>query len=146
MPRAPIGQILSQMGKLSAIDIDEILEQQAVTHARFGEIALAWGLCEPIDVCEAWCIQLADGVDWVDLAASNIDAKVILSVPAFLARQLQILPLVSMADQMVVASARPVDGNEGLQILEATGKDVRFILADESMIEEALDLYYPKAA
>ncbi len=33
-----------------------------------------------------------------------------------------------------------------MQILEATGKDVRFILAEPEVIEEALEVYYPRAA
>ncbi len=92
MPRPLLGQILCEMGKLSTIDIDEILEQQAVSHGRFGEIAMSWGLCEAVDVCEAWCIQFAEGFDWPDLSHCEIDAKVILAVPGELARQLHIVP------------------------------------------------------
>ena len=146
MRRPLIGQILTRMGKLSSIDIDEILEQQAVSHERFGEIAVSWGLCEPVHLCEAWCIQFAEGFEWLDLPNWGIDAKLILSMPAALARQLHIVPLISIADQMVVASAEPVDGDQWMQILEATGKDVRFILAEPEVIDQALDVYYPKAA
>jgi len=146
MHRPPIGQILSRMGKLSSIDIDEILEQQAISHGRFGEIAMAWGLCEPGDICEAWCIQFAEGWDGFGTSSSEIDAALLLSVPAELARELHIVPLVSIADQMVVAAAQPMDGDQWMQILEATGKDVRFILAEPEAIEEALEVYYPKAA
>jgi hypothetical protein len=146
MTRPRIGEILQRMGVLSSIDIDEILEQQAASHGKFGEIALSWGLCEPGDVLEACCIQFADRFDWLDLSACHIDAKVILSVPADLARELHIVPLVSIADQMVVASARPVDGDEWMRILEATGKDVRFILAEPEVIDHAIEVYYPEAA
>jgi len=146
MQRAPIGQVLSRMGKLSSIDIDEILEQQAVSHQRFGEIAVSWGLCEPVDLCEAWCVQFSDGVEGGDLANGDVDAKLILSLPARLARQLHIVPLVSIADQMVVAAAQPVDGDQWMAILEATGMDVRFVLAEPEAIAAALDVYYPKAA
>jgi hypothetical protein len=133
------------MGKLSSIDIDEILEQQERSGERFGEIAMSWGLCAPEHVCEAWCIQYAEGLERSDLS-QGLDAKLILSVPAALARQLHIVPLVSIADQMVVACDHPVDGEQWMQILEATGKDVRFILAEPEVIEEALEVYYPRAA
>jgi len=134
------------MGKLSSIDIDEILEQQAVSRQRFGEIAVSWGLCEPVDLCEAWCVQFSEGVEESDLTPGDVDARLILSLPARLARQLHIVPLISIADQMVVASAQPVDGDQWLAILEATGMDVRFVLAQPEAIAAALDLYYPKAA
>lgn len=146
MQRAPIGQVLSRMGKLSSIDIDEILEQQAVSHQRFGEIAVSWGLCEPVDLCEAWCVQFSEDVEAVDLTPGHLDAKLILSLPAQLARQLHIVPLVSIADQMVVAAAQPVDGDQWIAILEATGMDVRFVLAEPEAIAAALDVYYPRAA
>jgi hypothetical protein len=134
------------MGKLSSIDIDEILEQQAVSRQRFGEIAVSWGLCEPVDLCEAWCVQFSEGVEVVDLAQGDVDAKLILSLPARLARQLHIVPLVSIADQMVVAASQPVDGDQWMAILEATGMDVRFVLAEPDAIAAALDVYYPRAA
>ena len=146
MQRAPIGQVLSRMGKLSSIDIDEILEQQAVSHQRFGEIAVSWGLCEPVDLCEAWCVQFSEGVEAADLACGAIDARLVLSLPARLARQLHIVPLVSIADQMVVAAAQPVDGDQWMALLEATGMDVRFVLAEPQAIAAALDVYYPRAA
>jgi hypothetical protein len=134
------------MGKLSSIDIDEILEQQAVSHRRFGEIAVSWGLCEPVDLCEAWCAQFSECVDGSDLTQGDLDARLILSMPAKLARQLQVVPLVSIADQMVVAAAQPVDGDQWMAILEATGMDVRFVLAEPEAIAAALDVYYPRAA
>ena len=146
MQRAPIGQVLSRMGKLSSIDIDEILEQQAVSHRRFGEIAVSWGLCEPVDLCEAWCVQFGDSIESADLTQGDVDAKLILSMPAQLARQLHIVPLVSIADQMVVAASQPVDGDQWMAILEATGMDVRFVLAEPEAIAAALDVYYPRAA
>src|SRR5678816_1337210 len=90
MRRTQIGQVLSQMGKLSSIDIDEILEQQAVSHQRFGEIAVSWGLCEPVDLCEAWCVQFSEGVEPADLAGGAVDSRLVLSLPARLARQLHI--------------------------------------------------------
>jgi hypothetical protein len=134
------------MGKLSSIDIDEILEQQAVSHQRFGEIAVSWGLCEPVDLCEAWCVQFSEGYDWSGLSRSDVDSRLILSLPGALARELHIIPLVSIADQMVVAASEPVDGDQWMQILEATGMDVRFVLAESNEIEAALDVYYPRAA
>jgi hypothetical protein len=134
------------MGKLSSIDIDEILEQQAVSHQRFGEIAVSWGLCEPVDLCEAWCVQFSEGVEPADLAGGAVDSRLVLSLPARLARQLHIVPLVSIADQMVVAAAQPVDGDQWMALLEATGMDVRFVLAEPEAIAAALEVYYPRAA
>ena len=53
------GQCLGRVVPLSAHDVSEILEHQAATRRRFGEIALAWGLCRPQHVWQAWWAQLA---------------------------------------------------------------------------------------
>ena len=143
MSRPLIGQVLSRMGKLSTIDIDEILVEQAVTHLRFGEIALSWGLFEPDHLCEAWCRQFAEGTPRVNLDEADIDAHATQLVSADLARRLGIIPVRSIADQVVIATSRPIDSAELLELLQATGKDVRFISSDAPQIERAIRRYYP---
>src|SRR5439155_6477219 len=58
--RARIGELLSRMVPLSGHDVEEILQEQSATRRRFGEIALAWGLCKPEHVWDAWGQQSTD--------------------------------------------------------------------------------------
>ena len=55
--RARIGELLSRIVPLSGHDVEEILEEQSANRRKFGEIALAWGLCRPEHVWDAWCQQ-----------------------------------------------------------------------------------------
>ena len=72
-----IGQVLTQMGKLSSIDIDEILVEQNASRRRFGEIAVGWGLCDIQELCDAWCSQaghaLAVNIDAIGVDPSALD-------------------------------------------------------------------------
>jgi hypothetical protein len=142
MSRPLIGQVLSRMGKLSAIDIDEILVQQQATRQRFGEIALSWGLCEPTHLCAAWCAQFeANGR--MDLAAAGIDEKALLAIPAELARRLKVLPLKIISYELVIATTRVLDSTELAELLRVSGRDVRFVMGDGQAIERAISIYYP---
>jgi hypothetical protein len=143
MSRPLIGQVLSRMGKLTTIDIDEILVEQAVTHLRFGEIALSWGLFEPDHLCEAWCRQLAEGTARINLDEIGIDEQVLQTLPGELARRLGVIPIRSIADQIIMASSRAIDSAELLELLHATGKDVRFVQSDAAQIERAISRFYP---
>src|SRR4051812_15758645 len=84
--RSRIGELLSRIVPLSGHDVEEILQDQAGTNRKFGEIALAWGLCQPQHVWKAWCRQLASaGTEQVDLKLVGIDAQAAASIPAELA-------------------------------------------------------------
>ena len=63
----PIGCILRDMGVLTEVDIDEILDQQSRSGQKFGLIAMRWGLATPEQVWEAWARQLSLEVREADL-------------------------------------------------------------------------------
>src|SRR5438046_1826862 len=83
--RARIGELLSRMVPLSGHDVEEILQEQSATRRRFGEIALAWGLCRPEHVWDAWCQQSENGTETVDLDKIGIDSQAAAMLPAALA-------------------------------------------------------------
>ena len=47
MQRQKIGDLLKRLVPLSAHDVDEILHEQRHSQQRFGETAIAMGLCRP---------------------------------------------------------------------------------------------------
>jgi hypothetical protein len=143
MGRPLIGQMLNRMGNLSAIDIDEILVEQAVTHRRFGEIALSWGLCDVEQLCQAWCDQWS----WEDSGGNGgmlaPEEQALSSVPAELARRLLVLPLKLMGNQLIAAAARTLDSAEISELVRAVGHDVRLMRADVALVQQAIDAHYP---
>jgi hypothetical protein len=143
MGRAQIGQVLRRMGKLNEMDIEEILVQQNVSRQRFGEIALQWGLCEPPHLCEAWMRQITESAGKADLMAVGVDPRAVEDFPADVARRLEVIPIRSMGDQLIIAAARILSAAEMLEVLRWAGKEVRLVLAAEAQIQAAIEQYYP---
>jgi len=146
MARPLIGQVLSRMGKLSAIDIDEILAEQTFSRRPFGEIALSWGLCEPQHICDAWCSQLGDGRERLDLSRIGIDPAAVMCIPAEMARRCRVMPIRMVGDQLVVATSRLMDASESAEIAATAGREIRFVKAEQSQIDEAINAHYAQAA
>lgn len=146
MSRPLIGQVLSRMGKLSAIDIDEILAEQAFSRRRFGEIALSWGLVEPEHICDAWCSQLGDGPEILDLGSLEIDESALTCLSGEMARQTHLMPIRIVGDQLILATARLLDSGQATEIAQLAGREVRFVKAEQSQIDEAIELYYARPA
>jgi hypothetical protein len=141
MGRQLIGQVLSRMGKLSPMDIDEILEEQARSRRRFGEIAVHWGLCEPEHVGEAWCRQMSeDGAD-LNLSKVGIDEHAARCLPPALARRLGAVPIRMLGEMMIVAACRPMSSLEMAELSQALAKDLRFVTVDAGQIEQAMEVY-----
>src|SRR5687768_13569909 len=106
MRRELIGKVLSKMGKLSDIDIDEILFEQAVTRKRFGDIAIGLGLCEPEDLCDAWCKQIEESGRRIDLHAIGIDPEAARCLAPDIARRLGVIPIRVLGSSVVLAASR----------------------------------------
>src|SRR4051812_42063694 len=98
------GECLGKVVRLSGHDVSEIMEHQAATRRKFGEIALAWGLCRPQHVWQAWWEQLSHATPRVDLTKIGVDAQAASHVPADLAAQFRIIPLRRFREQLVVAA------------------------------------------
>ena len=103
--RCRIGELLSGIVPLSNHDVEEILQEQSGTHRKFGEIALAWGLCQPEHVWNAWCRQLAQGFERVDLSQVGVDSQAAGMLTAEVARELIVLPVRIAGEVLIVATA-----------------------------------------
>src|SRR5690348_7231398 len=87
------GEQLAKIVRLSRHDVEEILSEQAGNRKRFGQIALAWGLCEPTHVWQAWSSQIVGRTPRVDLAQFGIDAQATNELPAWLAAAVGAVPV-----------------------------------------------------
>lgn len=97
-----IGQYLRNIVPLSELDIEEIIQEQVVSRQRFGDCALALGLCEPHHVWEAWMRQLAAGRREIDLRKTEIDTQTLGYLPAQLVRRHKLLPVRAWGNELVV--------------------------------------------
>jgi hypothetical protein len=141
MSQARFGELLGRLVNLSRHDVDEILEEQNSTHHRFGEIALSWGLCAPEHVWQAWCDQLLEQVQKVDLEKLGVDAQAAGMIPADLARRLNALPIRCMGRVLIVAVADNNTDFIAAELKKVTDMALRFVVADAHQLKFALNVY-----
>ena len=144
MPHRPrIGEILRRSVPLSRQDVDEILEDQKTTRRRFGEIALSWGLCQPEHLWSAWCDQLTDNLQRVNLQELGIDAQAAALISQEDARKLRVVPVrMSETEVIIVADAPLTDpSHDALKVI--LGRQVKLVLTSAQQLDQALEDYYP---
>ena len=138
------GEYLGKVVQLSSHDVAEIMEHQSATRQKFGEIALAWGLCRPQHVWQAWWGQLQGETPHVDLTKIGVDAQSVGQFPIALAVEFRAVPLRSYRDQLVVATTSIGLARAKAELPAAlAGKQVRFVVADVAQIDGAIATYYP---
>jgi len=145
MRQPRFGELLSRLVHLSGHDIDEILAEQTASHRRFGEIALALGMCTPENVWQAWCEQLLTQVQKVDLEALGVDAQAAILIQRGVALRLGAIPIRSLENVLIVAVADSNTEAVAAELELITSRELRFVVADAQQIQRAIDLYYPIA-
>jgi hypothetical protein len=140
------GDCLGKVVRLTPHDVAEIMEDQAATRRKFGEIALAWGLCRPQHVWQAWWDQLSRQTTHVDLTRIGVDAQAVVHMRADLAVQFRAIPIRSYHAQLVIATCE-----QGLARARAElprllpAKQVQFVLTEAGQLDVAIAAYYPRA-
>ncbi len=146
MGRALFGQLLGRIVPLSEHDVEEILEEQKGTRRRFGEIAMAWGLCESQHIWKAWCRQTGDHLERIDLGHAGVDSQAMCFMSRQTALRYTAIPVRSFPDLLVVAVADPAVTKDLAKDLSDLGRQIKFVLADPAEIEFAIVTYYHPAA
>ena len=141
--RPRMGELLREIVDLSGHDVEEILHEQHANNRRFGEIALAWGLCQPQQVWEAWANQLEHRTPGVDLDALGVDAQATAELPARLARRFSAVPVRRAGADLVVATDADSLRRAEARLPALVGGNVHFVLAPTAQIQSALRTYYP---
>jgi hypothetical protein len=145
MPPQLFGQCLAKVVPISAHDVSEILEHQAATRRKFGEIALSWGLCRPQHVWRAWWDQLSRQTHTIDLTKIGVDAQAVQHVSADLAVQFRAVPLRCHLDQLVIATCEQALARGRAELPKLLSKQVQFVLTDPAQLDAAIAAYYPGA-
>lgn len=146
MSHALFGQLLGRIVPLSEHDVEEILQEQKGTRRRFGEIAMAWGLCESHHIWKAWCRQTGDRLERIDLGHVGIDTQAMSYITRQTAMCHTAIPVRSFTDLLVVAVADPAVTGAVEAELADLGRQIKFVLADPAEIEFAIVTHYRPAA
>lgn len=137
-----IGELLSRFVPLSRHDIYEVLEEQTITHKKFGQIALHLGLCEPVHLWQAWSAQLIGRTPRVTLSRFGVDAQATSDVPAWLASALGVVPIRSTENRLVIAASDQTLARATEVLTAESIKPISFVLADQEEVERAIARYY----
>jgi hypothetical protein len=138
------GQLLGRFVPLSEQDVAEVLDAQAVSGRRFGEIALSWGLCRPLHIWQAWSAQLAHDSQRVDLNQLGIDTQALAQVPASIARAFGVLP-VRAFDNVLILATSPCHRPREPQLRKLLPQELQFVLCEPEQLSRAIDTYYPES-
>jgi len=130
---------------LTPHDVSEILVDQSSSRRRFGEIALAFGLCKPHHVWSAWWAQLSGAPERVDLDAVGVDGQCLAILPRELAREYNVVPLRASGCQVVLAAAEGSLMRAMEELPRQLKMQLKFVLASPNQLRKALDAYYPEA-
>jgi type IV pilus assembly protein PilB len=141
MTRPRFGEALSRFVSISAHDVSEILEDQTSSRRRFGEIALAFGLCKPHHVWRAWWAQLSGAPERVDLDAMGVDVQALAYLPRALAAEYNVVPIRASGSQLVIAAAEGSLLRATEELPRRVKMQIKFVLADARQIRSAIELY-----
>jgi hypothetical protein len=144
--RVRIGELLSRMVPLSGHDVEEILQEQTANRRRFGEIALAWGLCRPEHVWDAWCQQSTGGAELVDLEQIGIDAQAAAMLPGATARELGVIPVRVLSDAALLAVVELPSDPSAAELGNLLHRRVKFVRAAPEQLRRVIEIYYPVQA
>jgi hypothetical protein len=142
---AQFGEMLRRFVPLSNHDVSEILEDQALSHRRFGEIALSLGWCQPDHVWRAWGAQLAHNPQHVDLDRIGIDNQALAILGSARARQFGVIPVRVLDDQLILAASQPNLDHARNELPQHLSRKLLFVIAPESQIQNAIDRFYPES-
>ena len=143
MDRQRMGELLARIAQLTPHDVDEILAEQRYRRRPFGQIAIALGFCQPEHVWSAWCSQLAERAEVVDLDPLGSDAQAIEFVPREVALGLPALPMRVWEGVLIVAVGDPACASGVAELARRVGMQVRCVLAPRVQIERGLQRYSP---
>jgi hypothetical protein len=136
------GQMLGRFVPVSEHDIQEVLEEQSLSHRKFGDIALSWGICRPDHVWRAWCAQLAYEPQRIDLHDIGIDTQALAFVDRATAVEYTVLPVRALDDELIVATS-DASRDRAVHALPQLLKHIaRFVVADESSLLAAIEAHY----
>lgn len=135
-----LGELLLQMGSITAPDLADALQKQKERNERLGDVLLELGYVQHEELTRALADQF--DMEMVDLDDIDIDKEVIEMVPAELAREHKIIPIEYDDDQLIIAMGDPLDLYTLDNLRFVVNCHVECVLATKAAIDKALIKYY----
>lgn len=141
--KKPLGQLLLENKKISSEELNQALRYQSEKGVYFGKALIELGLIAEIDLMQFLAEQM--DIPFVKLDDISIEKEIIRLIPEELARDYQIIPLFKIGEQLSVATSDPLNVENIDSISKLTGMELDIVLATETDISYAVEVYYGKS-
>jgi type IV pilus assembly protein PilB len=143
-PRRLLGQILKELGLIHEGIVQEALQVQREKGGRIGEILIELGHIGAADLMRALASQA--GIGFHDLAAAPPQPEALAKVDLATARAFGAVP-VSLRGKVLEIAVADASAIAMLQDLAfTTGCEIKGVLADATLLQQALDRHYREDA
>lgn len=143
MSRAKIqlGELLIQHGLITPADLEKALKiQKEQPNLRIGDILVKIGVLTQEELISFLSKQF--GIPYIDLSNFLVDTEALTSIPKNLVEEHKVVPLKKEGNKIVVAMVDPLDVIALDNISQATGFEIKPVIATESDIERFINQYY----
>jgi type IV pilus assembly protein PilB len=141
--KKPLGQLLLENKKITSEGLNQALRYQSEKGVYFGKALIELGLITEIDLMQFLAEQM--DIPFVKLDDISIEKEIIRLIPEELARDYQIIPLFKIGEQLSVATSDPLNVENIDSISKHTGMELDIVLATETDISYAVEVYYGKS-
>lgn len=139
-PKKRLNDLLIEQGLVSAAQLRECLDLQRHTHKSLPALLIEKGYVAEEEMVMALSEQL--GMAHIRVANYHISEEVLEEVPATLARQYGMLPVMLTGNVLTLAMSNPLNqmALDDLRLL--TSHELELVIAMPSELEAAIDKYY----
>jgi len=138
-----LGDALIQSGKLDEEQLHEALRYKEEHNTYLGKAVVSLGFMTEKELVEVLSEQL--GIPYLNLVTYDVQDDVLRLVDEKFALRHKIMPLFFIENSITVATADPLNVQMVDELSQMTGMEVNLVLATESDIEKAIDLFYGAA-
>lgn len=135
-----LGNILLKSNIITEDDIKAALKEQNSASCRFGEALVSLGIVTQEDI--DWALSNQLDIPYVRLKTGMIDPAAVALVPAHLARQYNLIPLIRTGDDLNVGMADPLNRVAIEAVEKVTGCQVHVSVSLIREIREMLDHFF----
>lgn len=135
-----LGDILSRCQIISENDIRAALDEQQASGCRFGEALVKLGIVAQEDI--DWALSNQLNIPYVRLKPTMVDTEAVALIPAPLARQHNLIPLIVTGDEISIAIADPLNTAALAAVEKAAGCPVSVSVGLLREIREMQEIFY----
>lgn len=135
-----LGSILFKCQIISEDDIRRALDEQERTGGRFGEALVSLGIVAQEDI--DWALSNQLNIPYVRLKPTMVDRDAVALVPAAMARQHNLIPLIRAGEELSIAIADPLNVAAVAAVEKETGCAVSVSVALIREIREMQERFY----